>query len=84
MSAALLAGLSVPVVVVLSVLATPLVLWWERRRSVREPNPLQAWRSMSAAAQEAHDTAVLDAAEAAEMAAARAAEAARRNALFHP
>lgn len=46
------------------------------RRKPSEPSAMDAWRSMSAEAQEAHDNAVRDAAEAAEGAAARDAEAA--------
>ncbi|MGV9891648.1 hypothetical protein [Streptomyces sp. NPDC003395] len=71
-------------VLLLSLVCTLLVLRWERRRAVEEPNPLQAWRALPTSVQEAHDNAALDAQEAAELAAARAAEAAKRNALFHP
>jgi hypothetical protein len=71
-------------VLLLSLVGTAVVLRWERRRAVVEPNPLQAWRAMATTAQEAHDNAVLDAAEAAERAASQAAEAVKRNALFHP
>jgi hypothetical protein len=88
MSAAWIAGLSIPGVYVLSALAMWPVLWWERRRPTaysRRPEVLAAWRGMPAAVQEAHDTAVLDAAEAAEEAARRAVEgAARTNALYRP
>jgi cytochrome c-type biogenesis protein CcmH/NrfF len=48
---------------------------WSLRRVRRRPVVVDvsaAWRSMSTAAQAAHDEAVLDAAEAAELAAARA------------
>lgn len=64
----------VPAILVVSVVGTLLVLWWERRRpSYRQrwEGEMAAWRAMSARAQEAHDNAVLDAAEAAEAAAAR-------------
>lgn len=64
----------VPAIFVVSVVGALLVLWWERRRpSYRQrwEGEMAAWRAMSARAQEAHDNAVLDAAEAAETAAAR-------------
>jgi hypothetical protein len=88
MSAAWIAGLSIPGVYLLSALAMWPVLWWERHRPTaysRRPEVLAAWRGMPTAAQEAHDTAVLDAEEAAEEAARRAVEgAARTNALYRP
>jgi hypothetical protein len=87
MSAAWIAGVSIPAVYLLSAVCTPLMLWWERRRPSaysRRPEVLAAWRAMSAAEQEAYDNAALDAGEAAEVAAARIAEAAERNALFRP
>lgn len=65
----------IPAILIVAVIGTVLALWWERRRPssyTRRPEVLEGWRSMSAAAQEAHDNAVLDAAEAAERAAARA------------
>lgn len=64
----------IPAILIVAVIGTVLALWWERRRPssyTRRPEVLEAWRSMSADAQEAHDNAVLDAAEAAENAAAR-------------
>lgn len=94
MSAARLVGASVPVLLfVIAVAGTAWWLWRERRgeeaaRRVPvelggEPS-LEEWRAMPAAAQEAYDNSVLDAAESAERASARMAEAAKRNALFHP
>lgn len=63
----------VPAILVVSVVGALLVLWRERRPSYRQrwEGEMAAWRAMSARAQEAHDNAVLDAAEAAETAAAR-------------
>jgi hypothetical protein len=88
MSVTLFAGLSLPAIYLLALVGTPVVLWWERRRPTaysRRPEVLAAWRGMPVAVQEAHDTAVLDAAEAAEEAARRAVEdAARTNALYRP
>lgn len=92
MSAALIAGLSIPGVYVLSAVSMPLLLWWERRRPSaysRRPEVLAGWREMSTEAQAAHDNAALDAAEAAEEAARRSGQravedAARTNALYRP
>lgn len=67
-------------VLLVSAVGTPLVLWWERRRPSsysRRPEVLAAWRAQSAAVQEAHDNAVLDAAQ-------NAAERARINTLYRP
>lgn len=64
----------IPAILVVSLIGAPLALWWEKRRPssyTRCPEVLEAWRSMSSDAQEAHDNAVLDAAEAAERAAAQ-------------
>lgn len=63
-----------PAVLVVAVVGTPVALLWERWRpssATRRPEVLEEWRSLSVAAQEAHDNAVLDAAEAAERAAAQ-------------
>ncbi|GHB15099.1 hypothetical protein GCM10018777_55770 [Streptomyces albogriseolus] len=54
-------------------------LWWAIRRERRDPSSyprtaqceMDRWRAMSARAQEAHDNAVLDAAEAAQSGAVR-------------
>lgn len=67
-------------VLLVSAVGTPFVLWWERRRPSsysRRPEVLAAWRAQSAAVQEAHDNAVLDAAQ-------NAAERARINTLYRP
>ena len=76
MSAARILGALLPVALLL--FASVVGTWWlaqrERRRPSsysRRPEVLARWREMSAEAQAAHDTAVLDAAEAAENAAAR-------------
>jgi hypothetical protein len=64
----------IPAILIVSVLGAVLAVWWERRRPSaysRRPEVLASWRAQSAAQQEAHDNAVLDAAEAAEVAAAR-------------
>lgn len=64
----------IPAILLVAVIGTVLALWWERLRpssATRRPEVLEGWRSMSADAQEAHDNAVLDAAEAAERAAAQ-------------
>lgn len=64
----------IPVILIVSVVGTVLVLWWERCRPSafsRRPEVLAAWRSMSTEAQAAHDEAQLAAGEAAENAAAR-------------
>ncbi|MFF9287472.1 hypothetical protein [Streptomyces griseosporeus] len=92
MSAAWIAGLSIPGIYLLAGLSMPLLLWWERRRPSaysRRPEVLAEWRGMSTEAQAAHDNAVLDAEEAAEEAARRAGQravedAARTNALYRP
>lgn len=67
-------------VLLVSAVGTPFVLWWERRRPSsysRRLEVLAAWRAQSAAVQEAHDNAVLDAAQ-------NAAERARINTLYRP
>jgi hypothetical protein len=64
----------IPAILIVSVLGTVLAVWWERRRPSaysRRPEVVESWRAMSAAQQEAHDNAALDAAEAAENVAAR-------------
>jgi hypothetical protein len=64
----------IPAILMVSVVGTVLAVWWERRRPSsysRRPEVLESWRAMSAAQQEAHDNAALDAAEAAENVAAR-------------
>jgi hypothetical protein len=74
MSVALIAGLSLPGIYLLALVGTPVVLWWEKRHPSsysRRPEVVESWREMSTAEQEAHDNAVLDAAEAAENVAAR-------------
>ncbi|MBA4866202.1 hypothetical protein H1V43_33760 [Streptomyces sp. PSKA54] len=81
--------LIIPAVLLVSLAGTFLLLWQEKHHPSsysRRPDVLDAWRGMSAAAQAAHDNAVLDAADAAENAVARAAveSAAKTNALFRP
>jgi hypothetical protein len=81
--------LLIPAVLLLSLAGSFFVVRQEKRHPSsysRRPDVLAAWRAMSAAAQEAHDHAVLDAADAAENAVARAAveHAAKTNALFRP
>lgn len=71
-------------VLLVSAVGTPFVLWWERRRPSsysRRPEVLAAWRALPTEVQEAHDNAVLDAAQAAENAATRQA---RINTLYRP
>lgn len=84
MSAVLLAGLSVPGVLLLSAVSWPLVKRWEARRAVEAPNPLQVWRSLPTEVQAARDLAVLDAQEAAELAAGRPTIPTQRNPLHRP
>ncbi|MFD9004487.1 hypothetical protein ACFV0T_26600 [Streptomyces sp. NPDC059582] len=84
---------AVPAVLLLALVGTPAVLWWERRhpssytRLTAMPTELASgWESMSTDAQRAHDDAVLAAQEAAEAAAGRAAllKAVKTNSLFRP
>jgi hypothetical protein len=84
----------IPAVLLVALVGTPVALWWERRRpSVPEHvREMRAWRSLSAAEQEAADTAALDLAEQADLdavddareAAEFLAHRAQDNALFHP
>lgn len=86
----------IPAVLIVSAIGTVLRLWRERRRPTsytRQPGVLAAWRGMTAAEQEAVDTASLDLAEQAELdAEADAQEAAQLavdravqiNSLTHP
>ncbi|WP_399559556.1 hypothetical protein OIA45_48955 (plasmid) [Streptomyces chartreusis] len=56
----------IPAVLIVSVLGTAWALWRERRNPTsytRRPDALAEWRAMSAAEQEAADTASLDLAE---------------------
>lgn len=87
---------ALPAVLVVALVGTPVALWWERQRPssyTRRPEVLEEWRSLSVAAQQAYDNAVLDANEAAEDAVRRAVDtqmqravedAARRNVPYHP
>ncbi|MGV9278142.1 hypothetical protein [Streptomyces griseosporeus] len=98
MSAALLAGLSVPAVYLLAAGGVWLTLWWERRRpssytrSREYREAMAEWRSLSTAEQAARDAAEIEAVVAVEAAEADAQEAARLaveraaevNALFRP
>lgn len=97
MSAARVLGVLLPLVFLIAAAGIPLMLWWEKRRPTsytRQPHVLADWHAMSAAEQEAVDTASLDLAEQAEIdARADAVEAAsllavenaaRINVLHHP
>jgi len=56
----------IPVVLLVALIGTPVYLWWERRHPssfTRRPDALAEWRALSAAEQEAADTASLDLAE---------------------
>lgn len=87
---------AIPAVFIVSAIGAVLSLWWERRRPTsytRQPGVLGAWRGMTAAEQEAVDTASLDLAEQAELDAKSAAEEAAQlaveravhiNTLTHP
>lgn len=86
----------IPAVLIVSVVGTPLYLWWERRHPssyTRRPDAMAEWRGLSTAEQEEVDNASLDLAEQAEIDARQdAVEAAEHllerraivNAQFHP
>lgn len=86
----------IPAILLVSVIGTPLYLWWESRHPTsytRRPDVLAEWRALSTAEQEAADTASLDMAEQAELDAELDAQEAAQlaveravqiNALTHP
>ena len=61
----LIARAVIPAVLVLALIGVPIALWWEKRRPTvpKHVAQMRAWRAMSAAEQEAVDTASLDLAE---------------------
>lgn len=65
----------IPAILLVSVVGTPIAVWWERRRPTsyrrRWEAEMAEWRAMPTEAQAAYDEAQVNAGEAAENAAAR-------------